>query len=146
MRELELLHPKVFVRVSATISLADGVVDQEAAPLPAVVPAFAPPAAWEGVVDEQEQEDELDEKEQEEELEELDPGRRLADGVVVMAVEKHAVRGPAVVGASLEDALVAEAQALQPANGRRALRRKTPVNYRKERLGLAGLNLGPAIY
>jgi hypothetical protein len=146
MRELEVCHPQVFRRVSATISLADGVVDHEEAPLPAVVPAFAPPAAWEGVVDEQEQEDELEEKEQEVELEEPDPGHRLADGVVALAVEQHAVRGPAAVGASLEDAVVAEAQALQPANGRRALRHNPPVNYRKERLGLAGLNLGPAIY
>jgi hypothetical protein len=63
-----------------------------------------------------------------------------------MAVEQNAVRGPAVVGVSLEDAEVAEARALQPTDGRRALRRKAPVNYRKERLGLAGLNLGPSIY
>jgi hypothetical protein len=59
-----------------------------------------------------------------------------------MPVESNAVRGPTVVGSSLEAADLAEALALQTkatGAGGRSMRHRRPVNYNKERIGLAGL-------
>ena len=68
-----------------------------------------------------------------------EPSRRLQAGLVVLPVEKNMVAKPANVGASLEDAAIEEAQAVQRADGGRAMRKRGHVNYRKERIGMAGL-------
>jgi hypothetical protein len=68
-----------------------------------------------------------------------EPSRRLQAGLVVLPVEKNMVAKPANVGASLEGAAIEEAQAVQRADGGRAMRKRGHVNYRKERIGMAGL-------
>ena len=80
-------------------------------------------------------------EEEKKELDDVD-GKRLQEAVVVLSSENMSVAKPTEVGDSFEAAMVAEAaQLAEGHNGKHVLRRKAPVNYRKEHLSLAGLDL-----
>ena len=87
------------------------------------------PAMWQGLADECGGEEEQDPGEDNE-------GKRLKAAVVVLPSELMSVSKPKQVGANFLDDMAAEAATVTS-----RLRRKAPVSYGKERLGLAGLNI-----
>jgi hypothetical protein len=144
LQELEQASPKVFERVTKSMQMADArKSDVHVAPGPAVAlpleVADDPAAVWVGVEDSPAADDGVSEGEDASVGAASDePSRRLQAGLVVLPVEKNMVAKPANVGASLEGAAIEEAQAVQRADGGRAMRKRGHVNYRKERIGKAG--------
>ena len=127
LNELEHSRPEIFKRVTrGQAAKAEG--KQQAEDLKAVekktVEKEFHPAMWQGLTDDCDDEEQCDEQDGE--------GKREKEAVVVLSTEHMSVSKPQQVGDDFMDSMAAEAAGVT-----RRLRRKAPVSYTKERLGLA---------
>ena len=133
LEELERSRPEMFKRVMRD-QAAKAAEEQEARvdhELAKKEDTEFHPVMWQGLAD-----DDGGEEEEEQWNDEDNEGKRLKAAVVVLSSETMRVAKPKQAGAHFGEAMNAEAAAVTS-----RLRRKAPVEYGKERLGLAGLDI-----